>query len=107
MHHLNKLISKDLVVDLPKLKFEKDHICETCQKDKKIKHFFKMKNVVSTSKLLDLLHMNIFGPSRTMSLGGNYYALVIVDDFSRFTWTLFLESKSDAYSAFKKLAKIL
>jgi len=40
-----------------------------------------------------------------MSLGGNYYALVIVDDFSRFTWTLFLESKSDAFSAFKKLAR--
>jgi len=42
-----------------------------------------------------------------MSLGGNYYALVIVDDFSRFTWTLFLESKSDAFFAFKKLAKRL
>jgi len=42
-----------------------------------------------------------------MSLGGNYYALVIVDDFSRYTWTLFLESKSDAFVAFKKLAKRL
>ena len=40
-----------------------------------------------------------------MSLGGNYYALVIVDDFSRYTWTLFLESKNDAFSAFKKLAR--
>ena len=47
--------------------------------------------------------MDLFCPSRTMSLGGNYYALVIVDDFSRYTWTLFLESKSDAFSAFKKL----
>ena len=51
--------------------------------------------------------MDLFGPSRTMSLGGNYYALVIVDDFSRFTWTLFLKSKSDAFSAFKKLARRL
>ena len=42
-----------------------------------------------------------------MSLGGNYYALVIVDDFSRYTWTLFLESKSDAFAAFKKLARRL
>jgi len=40
-----------------------------------------------------------------MSLGGNYYALVIMDNFSKFTWTLFLESKSDAFSAFKKLAR--
>jgi len=51
--------------------------------------------------------MDLFGPSRTMSFGGNYYALIIVDDFSRFTWTLFLESKSDAFSAFKKLARRL
>jgi len=51
--------------------------------------------------------MDLFGPSRTMSLGGNYYALVIVDYFSRYTWTLFLESKSDAFLAFKKLARAL
>ena len=107
MNHLNKLISKDLVIGLPNLKFEKDHICEACQKGKQIKHFFKLKNVVSSSKPLELLHIDLFGPSRTMSLGGNYYDLVIVDDFSRYTWTLFLESKSDAFSAFKKLARRL
>ena len=51
--------------------------------------------------------MDLFGPSRTMSFGGNYYALVIVDDYSRFTWTLFLTHKRDAFHAFKKLAKII
>ena len=51
--------------------------------------------------------MNLFGPSRIMSLDGNYYALIIVDDFSRFTWTFFLKSKSDVFSAFKKLARRL
>ena len=56
-----------------------------------MKSSFKIKNVVSSIKPLELLHMDLFGPSRTMSLGGNYYALVIFDDFSRFTWTLFLE----------------
>jgi transposase InsO family protein len=42
-----------------------------------------------------------------MSLGGNYYGLVIVDDFSRYTWTLFLSHKNQAFSAFKGLAKII
>jgi len=51
--------------------------------------------------------MDLFGPSITMSLGGNYDELVIVDDFYKFTWTLFLESKSDAFFAYKKLAKRL
>jgi len=83
MNHLNKLISKYLEIGLPKLKFEKDHICEACQKGKQVKNSFKIKNVVSSLKPLELFHMDLFGPSRTMSLGGNYYALVIVDDFSR------------------------
>jgi len=51
--------------------------------------------------------MDLFGPSRTMSLGGNLYAFVVVDDFSRFTWTLFLHSMKEAYPEFKKLAKRL
>ena len=50
--------------------------------------------------------MDLFGPSRTMSLGGNLYVFVI-DDFSRFTWTLFLVTKNDTFHAFKRLAKVL
>jgi len=92
---------------MPKLKFENDHIYEACQNGKQVKNSFKIKNVVSSLKPLELLHMDLFGPSRTMNLSGNYYALVIVNDFSMFTWTLFLESKSDAFSAFKKLARRL
>jgi len=52
------------------------------------------------------LHLDLFGPSRTMSIGGNYYALVIVDDYSRFTWTLFLSLKNNAFKVFCKLAKL-
>jgi len=51
--------------------------------------------------------MDLFDPSRTMSLGGNLYALVIVDDFSTYTWTLFLAAKNDTFHAFKRLAKML
>ena len=51
--------------------------------------------------------MDLFGLSRTMSFGGNYYALVIVDDYSRFTWTLFLTHRRGVFHAFKKLAKII
>ena len=51
--------------------------------------------------------MDLFGPSRTMTLGGNLYALVIVNDFSRYTWTLFLVAKNDIFHAFKRLAKML
>nr|KYP59251.1 Retrovirus-related Pol polyprotein from transposon TNT 1-94 [Cajanus cajan] len=51
--------------------------------------------------------MDLFGPSRTMSLGRNYYGLVIVDDYSRLTWVMFLANKSEAFNAFKKFAKLV
>jgi len=107
MYHLNRLVSKELVVGLPKLKFERDRLCEACQKGKQTKSSFKPLNVVSTSRPLELLHMDLFGPSRTMSLGGNYYGLVIVDDYSRFTWTLFIATKGEAYHAYKRFVKVI
>lgn len=51
--------------------------------------------------------MDLFGPSRTRSFGGNFYALVIIDDFPRYTWTLCLVQKGDAFKAFKKYAKLV
>jgi len=107
MQHLNKLISKELVIGLPKIKFEKDKLCGACQKGKQVKSSFHSKNVISTSKPLELLHMDLFGPSRIKSFGGNYYALIIVDDYSRYTWTFFLTLKSKAFKAFKKFAKMI
>ena len=62
------------------------------------------KNVVLTSKRLEVLHIDLFEPSRTMSLGGNYYGLVIVDDYSRYTWTLLLKTKNDV---FRKLSNVI
>ena len=50
--------------------------------------------------------MDLFGPYRTKSLGGNYFALVL-DDYSRFTWTFFISSKSDTFQFFRKFAKIV
>jgi len=107
MHHLDRLVSKNLVEGLPTLKYEKDIICEACQKGKQTKNVFKTKKFVSATHPLELLHMDLFGPSRTMNVGGNYYGLVIVGDFSRFTWTLFIVSKDHAFIAFKHLAKVL
>jgi transposase InsO family protein len=60
---------------------------------------------MSTSRVLELLHMNLFGPTIYKSLGGNLYCLVIVDDYSRYTWTFFFHDKSKVANCFKKFAK--
>jgi len=106
-NHLNKLKSKDLVSCLPNIIFQDNRLCDACVRGKQIRSSFKSKDIISTKNPLDVLHMDLFGPSRVTSLAGNLYALVIVDDYSRYTWTLFLAYKNDAYKAFKKLAKVM
>lgn len=49
----------------------------------------QIENSFSTSRPLELLHMNLFRPFRTFSLREKFYAYVIVDNCSRFTWILF------------------
>ena len=61
--------------------------------------------MISTNKPLQLLHMDSFGPTRTLSLGGKQYALVIVDNYSTFTWTLFLAYKDETIVFFTKFCK--
>jgi hypothetical protein len=93
MELLSKLSKLDLVKGLPVTKFVKNKICDACQLGKQTKSSFKKKKVISTSRPLELLHMDLFGPIRTASLSGKLYAFVIVDDYSRYTWVLFLAHK--------------
>jgi transposase InsO family protein len=60
------------------------------------------KNVMTTSRPLELLHMDLFGPVVYLSIGGSKYGLVIVDDFSRFTWVFFLQDKSETQGTLKR-----
>ena len=102
MDLISQLNKDELVRGLPKTNFQKDKVCEACQVGKQIKN----KNFISTSRPLELLHMNLFGLSRTLSLGGKSYAYVIVDHFSRYTWVLFLSHKSEAFQRFAKRFKM-
>ena len=98
---MNDICKNELVIGLPQLKFIKDKPCNACQKGKQYKSSFKLKNVVSTSRPLELIHMDLFGPTRVASLGGMHYAYVLVDDYSTYTWVCFLVHKNDAFKASK------
>ena len=53
MHHLNHLVKKDLVIGIPKLKFQKNKLCEACQKGKQVKIIFKVKMLFLLQNLLN------------------------------------------------------
>ena len=82
---MSKLTSKDLVEGLPKLNYFMEKPCKACQLGKQTRRSFKNKINNSNDKSLQLLHMDLFGPIATTSLGGKRYSLVIVDDYIRFT----------------------
>nr|GFA06778.1 hypothetical protein [Tanacetum cinerariifolium] len=92
---INLLSKNDIVVGLPKLKFVKDHICSSCELGKAKRKFFHTKITPSLKRRLQLLHMDLCGPMRVASINGKRYVLVIVDDYSRYTWTHFLTSKDE------------
>nr|GEU71499.1 retrovirus-related Pol polyprotein from transposon TNT 1-94 [Tanacetum cinerariifolium] len=99
--YINLLSKKDLVIGLPKLKYVKDQLCSSCELSKAKRSLFKSKVVPSTKERLNLLHMDLCGPMRVASINGKKYILVIVDDYSRYTWTLFLRSKDETPKVLK------
>ena len=85
--------------------FNKDKICDACQIGKQVRNSFKSKNFVSTSRPLELLHIDLFGPMDVLSMGDKSYGFVIVDDYSRFTWVYFLAHKDEALHTFIRHCK--
>ncbi|GKB19183.1 retrovirus-related pol polyprotein from transposon TNT 1-94 [Tanacetum coccineum] len=80
MRLIQSLASKEQVRYLPKLKFDQ-HFCVACKIGKQAHASHKAKNVVLTTRFLELLHMDLFGPSVVRSYRGNLYTLVIVEDY--------------------------
>ncbi|GJY56369.1 retrovirus-related pol polyprotein from transposon TNT 1-94 [Tanacetum coccineum] len=96
-----------LVRGLPKLKFEKDHLCFACTMGKSKKKFHNPKSENTNQEKLYLLHMDLYGPMRVVSVNGKKYILVIVDDYSRFTWVKCLRSKDEAPDFIIKFLKMI
>jgi transposase InsO family protein len=94
---LCRLSLMGLIDGLPKLKFEKDLVCAPCKHGKMIAASHAPVTQVMTERPGELLHMDTVGPARVRSAGGKWYVLVIVDDFSRYSWVFFLESKDEAF----------
>ncbi|GJV29547.1 putative ribonuclease H-like domain-containing protein [Tanacetum coccineum] len=99
--NLNKLVKGNLVRGLPSKIFQNDHTCVACQKGKQHKASCKAKSVSSISQPLQLLHMDLFGPTSVRSLNHKTYCLVITDDFSRFSWVFFLRTKDETSGILK------
>ncbi|GJY37617.1 retrovirus-related pol polyprotein from transposon TNT 1-94 [Tanacetum coccineum] len=102
---INDLAKNDLVTDLLKFKYHKEHLCPSCEQgeSKKASHLPKL--VLNSKQRLHLLHMDLCGLMRVESINGKRYVLVIVDDYSRYTWVHFLRLKDEAPKEIKTFLK--
>ncbi|GKB72024.1 retrovirus-related pol polyprotein from transposon TNT 1-94, partial [Tanacetum coccineum] len=104
---INQLAKQGLIRGLPKLKFEKDHLCSACSLGKIKKHSCKPKSEDINQEKLCLLDMDLCEPMCAESINGNKYILVIIDDYSWFTWVTFLRSKDEALKLIIKFIKMI
>ncbi|GJY16488.1 retrovirus-related pol polyprotein from transposon TNT 1-94 [Tanacetum coccineum] len=104
---INHLARHSLVRGLPRLKFEKDHLCSACVMGKSKKQSHKPKSEDTNQEKLYLLHMDLCGPMHVASVNGKKYILIIVDDYSRFTWVKFLALKDEAPDFIIKFLKMI
>ncbi|GJY26637.1 retrovirus-related pol polyprotein from transposon TNT 1-94 [Tanacetum coccineum] len=102
---INDLAKNDLVTGLPKFKYHKEHLCPSCEQGKSKRASHPPKPVLNSKQMLHLLHMDLCGPMRVESINGKLYVLVIVDDYSRYTWVHFLRSKDEAPEEIKTFLK--
>ncbi|GKB94444.1 retrovirus-related pol polyprotein from transposon TNT 1-94 [Tanacetum coccineum] len=103
----NPLARHSLVRGLPKLKFEKDHLCSACAMGKSKKKPYKPKSKDTNQEKLYLWPMDLCGPMRVASVNGKKYILIIVDDYSRFIWVKCLRSKDKAPDFIIKFRKMI
>jgi hypothetical protein len=101
---LCRLSGLGLLRGLPLLKFESNLVCAPCLHGKMNIASHSPVNTVMTEEPRQLLHMDTVGPSRVRSMGGKWYVLVIVDDYSSYSCVFFLESKNEMFERFRSLA---
>ncbi|GKE87216.1 retrovirus-related pol polyprotein from transposon TNT 1-94, partial [Tanacetum coccineum] len=102
---INNLAKNDLVTNLLKFKYSKEHLCPSCEQRKSKALPYKPKPVPKSKQRLPLLHMDLCGPMRVKSINGKRYVLVIVDDYSHYTWVHFLRSKDETPKVIKTFLK--
>jgi transposase InsO family protein len=84
--------------------FESDLVCAPCCHGKMIVASHSSVNIVMIEHPGQLLYLDTVGPSRIRSMGGKWYILIIVDDYSRYSWVFFLKSKNEVFEHFQSLA---
>lgn len=104
--NIKLMVNKELVTGIPKMAINKN-TCVSCLLGKQARRPFPQATNFRASKRLELLHGDLCGPINPPTIGGNRYVFVIIDDHSRYMWTILLREKSEAFGRFKKFKALI
>ena len=91
---------KEVVIDLPKIVVPLNSMCKHCQHWKQTRASFKIKEHM-TSHPLEIIHTDLCGTTKTKSIQGDHYFMLLIDDYTRMAWVAFLKEKSESFEKFK------
>lgn len=100
--NIRLMVNKELVTGIPKIDITKK-TCVSCLLGKHARRSFPSATTFRASKKLELLHADLCGPINPPTIGRNRYVFVVIDDYSRYMWTMLLKEKSEAFERFKRL----
>jgi hypothetical protein len=90
MRNRHKLQKDGHILGLTNINFDKDKPCGAYQAEKQVRTHHLAKNIMTITRPLKMLYIDLFSPVAYISIDGNKYGLVIFDDYSHFTWVFFL-----------------
>ena len=103
---IKSTFDKELVLGAPTITLEKE-ICSSCLLGKQTRHVFPKATIYRAIKRLELIHRDLCGPITPCTSAGNKYIFVLIDDFSRYMWTILLKEKGDAFAKFKNFKALV
>lgn len=100
LDNLKTMVKKSLVIGLPKFEVENE-TCASCLRGKQVRRSFPQASSFRASTILELIHGDLCGHVTPSTAGSNRYVFVLIDDHSRYMWTILMKEKSEAFSKFK------
>lgn len=103
---MKAMIQKELVTGVPNISVNSE-VCSSCLLGKQARQSFPQTTTYRADKALQLLHGDLCGPINPSTAGGSRYIFVVIDDHSRYMWTMLLKEKSEAFQKFKRLREVV
>ena len=103
---MKTMIGKELVTGFPKIKVEKE-TCDSCLRAKQARQPFPQSTSYRASSVLELVHGDLCGPITPPTAGRSRYIFVLIDDHSRYMWSILLKEKGEAFDKFKRFKALV